>query len=203
MAPKKKKARKTKGRRPAKKSVKRSSRRKRNLGKIQVAKKNILERLERVNRVINRFEGDVEGLIKKIVKQGERSRKEIRKNFDDILSKIGAGGIFARANETREDLEREVKRLAEEVMNTVKEVESKLHQERLSGLFQNARKNLNNVLELLSENGLVVQAKATVDNTRKEIFGLFSIPTQDEVEKLERKIVNLERRLSNLSRKAA
>lgn len=176
---------------------------KKKVSKILVAKKNIFKRLDRVNRVINRFETDVEILLKKLVKQGGRSRKDLRKNFDEILKKIRAGGIFSRANETREELEREVRRLAEEVLASFKEVESLINKDKVSDILQNARNNFVNLAEVLAGNGLLLQAKKSVVNTRREILNLFSIPTQRDVEKLEKKIINLEKRLNNLSRRAA
>jgi polyhydroxyalkanoate synthesis regulator phasin len=156
-----------------------------------------------VNRVINRLEDEVESLVKRLVKQGERSRKDLKKNFDDILKKVRAGKIMARANETREEIEKDVRRVAEEVLGTVKDVESIINREKMAGILSNARDSMENLVEVLRENGLVLQAKQTVANTRREVLGFFSIPTQGDVEKLERKIVNLEKRLSNLTRKAA
>ena len=200
MAVKKKKAKRTK--KPQAKKTVRSTRR-RKISKIQSAKQSILERLEQVNRVINRFENEVEGLIKKLVKQSERSRQDLRKSFDDVLKRIHADDIFARASETRDELEKEVRRLADEVIGALKDVEALLNTAKVSGLFQSARARLNDFVEVLVESGLVAQAKQTVLRTRREMLGLLSIPTQSDVEKLERKIINLERRLSNLSRKAA
>ena len=204
MAQKKKRVTKTKTKAkkaPVKKRAK--ARAKKKVGKIQSAKENLAQRLDGVNRVINRFETEVETLVKKFVKQGERSRKDLRKNFDGILKKVRGGKIIARTRQTREELEKEVRRLADEVIGTVKDVESLLNHEKVTGIFDNARQSLANIIELFVENGLILQAKQTVLNTRKEVLGLLSIPTQGEVEKLERKIVSLERRLSTLTRKAA
>lgn len=175
----------------------------RRVGKIQNAKKNVFQRLEQVNRVINRFEGEVEGIVKKLVKQGEKSRKEIRKNFDGIFTRLRKGEFITKASETRDDVEREVRRLADEVIGTIKEVETLFRGDKVAGLFHNARTGIGTLVELLSDNVVVHQAINAMSNTRKEVLGLLSIPTQSEVEKLERKIVSLERRLSNLSRKAA
>src|SRR5262249_12972106 len=97
---------------------------KRKLGKIEHAKRSLVQGIEQVNSVINRLEQEVEGLVKKIVKQGEKSRRELRKNFDDLISKLKAGEFMAIAAETREEVEREVRRLAEDVISLVKEVET-------------------------------------------------------------------------------
>lgn len=203
MAPKKKRSTAQKRSKATRAPKRAAAKKKTKVGKIRSAKEGLQFRLDQVNRVINHFEGEVETLVKKLVKQGERSRKDLRKNFDDILKRVRAGKILARANHTREELEKEVRRVAEDVLGTVKDVESILNREKMAGILNNARNSFETLVEIFRENGLVLQAKQTVANTRREVLGFFSIPTQGDVEKLERKIVNLEKRLSNLSRKAA
>jgi len=200
MAPKKKRSTAQKRNQATRAPKRAATKKKTKVGKIRSAKEGLQIRLDQVNRVINRFEGEVETLVKRLVKQGERSRKDLRKNFDDILKRVRAGKILAH---TREELEKEVRRVAEEVLGTVKDVESVLNREKMAGILTNARNSFETLVEIFRENGLVLQAKQTVANTRREVLGFFSIPTQSDVEKLERKIVNLEKRLSNLSRKAA
>jgi len=172
-------------------------------GKVAQAKRQIAHRVGQINRVINRLESEVEGLVKKIVKQGERSRIELRKNFDDLLGKLNPSDLIAFASETRDDLEREVRRLAEEIVDAVKEIELLPHRLEVGTLIKDMRRGVGDVVDQLNESGFVQLAKETVLKTRKGVLSLFSIPTQDEVVKLERKIVNLEKRLSNLSRRAA
>jgi len=172
-------------------------------GKVAQAKRQIAHRIGQINRVINRLEDEVEGLVKKIVKQGERSRKELRKNFDDLLVKLNPSDLIAFASETRDDLEREVRRVAEEIVDAVKEVELLPHRLEVGALIKDMRRGVGDIVDQLNESGLVQLAKETVLKTRKGVLSLFSIPTQDEVVKLERKIVNLEKRLSNLTRRAA
>lgn len=196
MALKKKKTNKT--------GTKKGKKLKRTTSKKKVSKKaSVFLKFDQINKVINRLEGEVESLVKKLVKQGERSRRELRKNFNDILAKIRSGKLLARASETREELEKEVRRLADEVIGTVKEVESLINSEKVSDIFQNARQGVVSVVEFISENGFVTQARETLINTRREFYSLLSIPTQTDVEKLEKKIVRLERRLGNLTKKVA
>ncbi len=184
------------------KKAKKSSKNK-NLGKVERAKRGILKRVEQINSVINRLELEIEGLVKKLVKQGERSRKELRRNFDDLIARLGAKDLIALASETRDDVEREVRRLAEEVLDLVKEIERVPARINLGGLITDARRSFEDVVDHLNDNDLIQRAKQTLNQTKKEVLSLLSIPTQDEVVKLERKIVTLEKRLSNLSRKAA
>jgi len=171
---------------------------KKGLSKVEQAKQKIHEQLESVNRIVNRLEGEVEVLFKKIVKKGERSSRELRKNFDGLLSWLKSG-----ASEKREDVEREVRRLAEDVIKSMKEVELIPSRVDFNGAFREVRKNFGNLVDHLSDNDFVHRAKLTLGQTKKELLAILSIPTQEEVVKLEKKIVSLEKRLSNLSRKAA
>lgn len=198
MAPKRKRSAKV--HRKTRKAV---SPRRKSRGTLATAKKGLFETLEQINKIISRFEGEVESLLKKFVKQGERSRKDLRKNFEVLVGKVRAEKLLALTREGREELEKEVRRLGEEVIGTLKEVESLIPHEKFKGLFSEAREGLLNLVDVFVDNGFLVQARQTVLKTRKEILGLLSIPTQSEVEKLERKIVKLEKRLSNLARRAA
>ena len=56
---------------------------------------------------------------------------------------------------------------------------------------------------MLRENGLVEKAKHLMEDARENILVSLSIPTQKDVQKLERKITTLEKRLSTLVKKAA
>jgi hypothetical protein len=170
---------------------------------VENARKKIVDRIENINRVVNRFEGEVEGLFKKIVKKGERSRRELRKSFDELFTWLKKGELLALATEKRDDVEREVRRLAEDVIQSVKEIELIPSSVNFNEIFQDARKNLGSLVENLGDNDLIQRAKQTLNQTKKELLSLLSIPTQDEVVKLEKKIVSLEKRLSTLSRKAA
>jgi len=176
---------------------------KKGLSKVEQAKQKIHEQLESVNRIVNRLEGEVEVLFKKIVKKGERSSRELRKNFEGLLSWLKSGDLITLASEKREDVEREVRRLAEDVIKSMKEVELIPSRVDFSGAFREVRKNFGNLVDHLSDNDFVHRAKLTLGQTKKELLAILSIPTQEEVVKLEKKIVSLEKRLSNLSRKAA
>lgn len=171
--------------------------------KIQSARQKLTHRLQRANEILNRFEKEADTLVKKLMKKGQSSRKDLRRHFDEIASRIRADKILARANGAREELEKEVLRLGEEILDTLKEVEGLVKGEKVTSLFSKAQNNFSEMTHLLLESGLVEQAKQTLQNTKRGVLSLLSIPTQQDVEKLERKIVSLERRLSSLSRKAA
>ncbi len=163
---------------------------KKKAGPVAHAKHRIGKRIDQINGVINRLEREVEGLVKRIVRQGERSRKDLRKNFDDLLSKIRSNDWIAFASETRDDVEREIRRVAEEIVDVVKEVELIPSRLDVASLVHDMRRGLGDIVDHLNESGFIQRAKETVLKTRKEVLNLLSIPTHDEVVKLERKIVN-------------
>lgn len=187
----------------SKKAAKKKLPKARKVPAVSNAKHAIAQKFEDINRVVNRLESEVEVLFKKIVKKGERSGRELRRSFDDLLAWVKSGDLVSLASEKREDVEREVRRLAEEVISSVKEVELLSRKVNLGGVFKQVRKNLGNIVEQIGDNDLVQKARVTLGQTKKELLGILSIPTQDEVVKLEKKIVSLEKRLSHLTRKAA
>ncbi|HCU25934.1 MAG TPA: hypothetical protein DF383_13030, partial [Deltaproteobacteria bacterium] len=81
------------------------------------------KKLKHINRVITHLESEVETLVKKIVKKGELSGRELRRSFDDLVDWLKAGALLNLASEKRDDLEREIKRLADEVIQSVREIE--------------------------------------------------------------------------------
>jgi len=193
---------KSKGKKSQKKSFP-ANVKNRGLAKVEHAKRSLVQGVEQINHVINRLEQEVEILVKKIVKQGERSRRDLRKNFDEVITRLKRSDILAVAQETREEVEKEVRRIAEDIVEKVKEIELVPGKINLKVVVKDMRRSFKDLLGHLHGNGLVQRAKHTVQLTKKEMLSLLSIPTQDEVIKLEKKIVILEKRLSNLSRKAA
>jgi endonuclease III len=170
---------------------------------VNRAKRNLSQKVQQINKVITRLEKEVESLLKKIVHQGVTSQRELRKHFDELFAKVRNGDWKSIATDTRDDLEREVRRLGEEAVQAVRKLELLPQRTKFLEIFREVRRNVSGVVEKLTENNLIYQARATVDHTRKELLGILSIPTQEEVEKLEKKIVSLEKRLSNITRKAA
>ncbi|MBI2335878.1 MAG: hypothetical protein HYU97_03855 [Deltaproteobacteria bacterium] len=157
--------------------------------------------LKQINKVIAKFELEAEKVLKRLVTQGRRSRQELRRNFEDLFAKI-KGGNFG-LNTKGVEIEKEVRRLADEVLSRFKDIEFLPQSEAVTKVFADIRKNLASFVEVLRENGLVEKAKHLVEEARENILVSLSIPTQRDVEKLERKITTLEKRLSTLVKKAA
>ncbi len=160
-------------------------------------------RLEKMNEILNRLEGEVESLVKRLVKQGERSSRELRKNLDEVLKRFKKIDLYTKAQETTEGFDRELRRLADEVVSKVKGLEIAPSGFTSKKLLRDARKNLNAFVNVFEKNDFLSRAKLKAENTRDEVLSFLKIPSQAEVEKLERKVVALEKRLQNFSQKAA
>ena len=157
--------------------------------------------LKQINKVISKFELEAEKVLKRLVTQGRRSRQELRRNFEDLFAKIKVGNFGLNAKGV--EIEKEVRRLADEVLNRFKDIEFLPQSEAVTKVFTDIRKNLTSFVEVLRENGLVEKAKHLMEDARENILVSLSIPTQKDVQKLERKITTLEKRLSTLVKKAA
>lgn len=160
-------------------------------------------RVDNINNILGRFEKEVEGIFKKLVKQGEKSSRELRKNFDDILKKVRKTDIYTKAQEKTEDFEKDVRKLADDIVSRVKSLELGHSLFSAKKIFKDVRKSFDSFVNKIEKTNFIEQAKEKAENTRNELLSFLSIPSQNEVERLEKKIVSLEKRIQSLSHKAA
>lgn len=169
-----------------------------------VANKDFLKlRLDNINNILGRFEKEVEGIFKKLVRQGEKSSRELRRNFDDVFKRVRKTDIYTKAQERTEDFEKEVKKLADDVVHRVKNFELGHGLFSAKKIIKDVRKTFESFVTRIEKGDIVLQAKKKAESTRNDILSFLSIPSQNEVERLEKKIVSLEKRIQNLANKAA
>lgn len=172
--------------------------------KTQPKSKDFLNsRIKEINSIMGRLEQEVEDVFKKLVQKGEKSSKNLRKNFDGILAKVKKFGIYTQAQETTEDIEKEIRRLADDIVSKVKGLEIKPGSFNAKRMIKEARKGIENFVQVVEKSDLVSVARHKARDTKNGILSVLKIPSQKEVEKLEDRIKNLEKRIQNLSRKAA
>lgn len=70
-------------------------------------------------------------------------------------------------------------------------------------LIVEARKNLNELASRVQKSDLVSRVQTRAREAKNQVFSVLSIPSQEEVVRLQRKIANLELRVTKLKRKAA
>lgn len=163
----------------------------------------IKSRFNRLNHVIGRFETEFEGLFKKLVKQGEKSSKDLKQNFDTLLTALKKSNFYHAAKKKSINVEKELSKFSEDILSKVKQFELKSGNFSGKKLLKDARKNLDLFVNKLENSSVVSLAKNRAENTRDGILSLLSIPSQSEVVKLERKISTLEKKIHTLSSKAA
>ena len=164
---------------------------------------NLGKNVHRIQTLVHRFEHEIGSLVGKIAKKSEKSRRELSNAFEEMVMKLGSKDLAVFASDTRDGLQKQVKRLAEDILQTIRDVELLSERVNLGSLAHEMKLGVTNLVEQLSHSGLMQKAKQSVSDTKEEVFQLLNIPTQNEVLKLERKIVTLEKKLSNISRRAA
>lgn len=156
-------------------------------------------RISQINKVFGKFETEVEKAVNKFMKRGEKSSQLLRRNFDEIIDKIAGSDLYSRASEKKEEVLREFRKLADEVVAKVKNFDFRVAQP----LLKEVRENLDEFLTKLQNAELVEKAKDRVLNTRNHVLSVLSIPTQKDVNELTQKVVRLEKKIRTLADKAA
>lgn len=164
----------------------------------------IEEAVEQFSNILLKIEDEAEKIFKKIIQRTERSSRDLKRNLDDLLARVRTNGLYTVAHETRAEFEREIKRLAEDLTNRVRDIEilplTGINRDKL---ISDAKKNLEDLVGRITSSDLVAKARNQAEKSKSQVLSFLSIPNQDEVERLNRKISSLEKRINTLSRKAA
>ncbi|MBI4412190.1 MAG: hypothetical protein HY541_06880 [Deltaproteobacteria bacterium] len=157
------------------------------------------ERLAQVNRVIEKLESEVEKAVARLMKRSEKSSLVLKKNFDEIIEKISSSDLYSKATAKKEELQKEIRHLADDVVSKIKSFDFRV----ANPLLSEIRGNLDQIVEKLQKTDLVSVAKDKVIDTRDHMLNVLSIPSQKEVSELSKKVVSLEKKLKVLTQKAA
>jgi hypothetical protein len=153
------------------------------------------ERIAKINKVLGKLETEVE----KIVRRGEQSSKVLRKNFEEIVEKIGASDFYSLASEKTGELGKEVRRLADDVLDKVKNIDFSV----ANNVIKELRGNFDQFVEKVQASDFVEIAKDKALNTRKRFLTVLSIPSREDIKALNKKVSTLEKKLDTLSKRAA
>lgn len=160
-------------------------------------------RIERVNAILGKLEGELEKAIKGVIAKGEQSSHELRKTFDEMLEWVKNGQLYAIANETKETLIGEIHKLKTETLAKVKEIESVASKD----FFQEIRAKLSGWLERAQGSaivGSVVESvKVRASRSKEQILEALNIPNQGQLHGVERRVDRLEKKVQTLLKKAA
>lgn len=156
-------------------------------------------RISQINKVIGKFETEVEKAVNKFMKRGEKSSQVLRRNFDEILEKISSSDLYSRATEKKEELVREFRKLSDDVVSKVKKFDLR----GAKSVLKEIRASLDEFVAKLQSTEIVEKAKEQVVTTRNQLLSVLSIPSQKDVAELTQKVTRLEKKIKTLSEKAA
>lgn len=156
-------------------------------------------RVEKVNQIINRLEGEVERAVKKLISKGEKSSKEMLRTFDEMLEWIKNGQIYAIASGTKDSLEAEIAKVKKETLSRVREFESIASKT----IFSEVKNDLATLIDRVNGSSLVDTVKSQAEKSRNQLFEVLHIPDQRQVEQVASRVARLEKKIQSLSKKAA
>ena len=156
-------------------------------------------RLNTINKVVGKFENEVEKALEKFVLKGEKSSQILRKNFDDIFDKISATPFYSKATEKTEEFSKELKKIADEVVDKLKNFDLN----KALPVLKEVRANIDELVNKLQAMDFVEKAKKQAKKSKNQFLSVLSIPTQDDIEQLSRKVTSLEKKIKVLSHKKA
>lgn len=161
-------------------------------------------RFDSVSAILNKLEVEAERIARRLIERAEEASSELRGSIEDLLGKFRSNDIYSIATDRKEDFERELHRLVEDVVERAKDVELlPFNAANRDRIISEAKKNLEELRVRLSAMDWVSKARMTAHNTKDQVFSLLNIPSQDELLNLQKKLANLEKRVSTLNRKAA
>lgn len=159
----------------------------------------LTDRMGKVNSVLEKLEREVEKTVERIRQRGEKSSKVLKKNFDEVVERISSSEFYAIATEKTGEISKEIRQLADEVIEKVRSFDLRLG----NGLFKDVRANVDQIVEKLQATELVEKAKDSAVHTRDRVLHILSIPSREDVTDLSRRVVSLEKKVQAISRKAA
>lgn len=161
--------------------------------------KAVPRKFEGIADLLSKLEVETEKVVRRFVERAEQSSREIKKGIATIIDQVRSQGFASVASGKTED----VRKMVEDVLARVKEMQILPNHINRDEIVREARKNLDDLIDRISASDLFARAKATALNTKDTVLSLLSIPNQNEVVKLSRKITHLEGRVNKLTKKAA
>ncbi|MBI2067777.1 MAG: hypothetical protein HYW02_07905 [Deltaproteobacteria bacterium] len=161
------------------------------------AKRKTKKGLENLTDLLTRLEKEAEKVVHQLRLLAEQTSEELRTSIRGLVSQIRHDGLYSVASEKTENL----RELVDDVIERAREIQSGTFSKDF--LIQEARKNLEDLVERFQASELVLRARSTARQTKRQLLTALSIPSESDVEHLSRKIAHLEDRIKKLSRKAA
>lgn len=149
--------------------------------------------------IINEKLSQLENQALKAYECVQAIRKRSTPDWKEWINKLSPQDWFALANAQRERISLEIRHLSDEIL-------SKIHRADIlsdkNGLLQEAKYNLEDLVNKIDDSDLVDKAIDTAIHTKDGLLAFLNIPTHEEMIQLQRKLNRLERRMTQLAGRA-
>lgn len=122
-------------------------------------------------------------------------RKRSTPDWKEWIDRLSPQDWFALASAQRERISLEIRHLSDEILSKIYGADILSDK---SGLLQEAKSNLENIIGKIDESTLVDKAIDTAIHTKDGLLAFLNIPTHEEMIKLQRQLKRLERRMNQL-----
>jgi hypothetical protein len=127
---------------------------------------------------------------------GEKGTKWV-KQWQGWATRFNPHDLVNLAQSQRETWERDLAHLATNVANTIKHT-SEGYIPNGEEVIRDAKRNFCDAYRWVAQSPLVHAAREVVEASKNDILSLLNIPSQDEVEMLQRKLSTLEQRMTTV-----
>ncbi len=152
-------------------------------------KKQNRKRNEGLIELLGHLEQGAEKVVRRFVEKAEESSRDLRENILDLAGKV------------RKEKMGDFSHLLDQILEKARAIE--FGRFNSDTLIREAKKNLEGLVEKIQSSDLAHRALAKAVETKGQVFSALSIPTEEDVTRLSRKITVLEKRVNKLTRKAA
>lgn len=153
--------------------------------------------LRTLNDALTGLEKSADYTLTMIEQLGRGKSNTWLKNWRGWATRFNTHELIHLAHTQAATWERDFNRLTHGIMRTIRKT-SHAWTPTSETLMHSARHNFNEVYRRIEQSPLLHLAKDVVDAGRQEVFDFLNIPSQEEIERLQRKVTTLEQRMSTV-----
>jgi hypothetical protein len=154
--------------------------------------------------LLGKLEGEVEKVVGRVNDLMNSSSRDLKDRVQDLIDKVNLDGIYNVASETKDEWEREIRRLAEDVVDRAKEFEFiPVESFNRDKIVKDAKRNIGELVARINDSDVLNRVMENADKTKNQVLSFLSIPSANEISQLSKKIKRLESKVNTLSKKAA
>ena len=150
----------------------------------------------------NLLEKELSKALRTARKQSTHSKEKVMKNIDDLMDKVGASELKDKAIKKTDAFTRELLKASKEFVDNFKSMDIEL-EDSLENIKDGVTERLQDAVDQMQGSEFFEFAKGKFSDTKNQVFTVFNIPSQADVDRLARRVVSLEKKLKTLSNKRA